>query len=404
MMIKSILDNDLYKFSMMAAVLELFPNAKVEYKFKNRGKQKFNEEFLNLLKNEIQNLKNLKLTNEEYDWLKNNIPYFKPSYLAYLKNYRFDLSQVEINLTKDNDLDISIKGFWRDTILFEVVIMALISEIYFRYIDTNWIKKGPNGMDGLDWVNIGQRTLAYEKIEELSKNECNFAEFGTRRRRSHEIQDLVINQFVEYGKNNTNSTFVGTSNVYFAKKYNIKAIGTYAHEWVQGMQALESINHCNYFAMQNWVKVYNTELGVCLPDCIATDMFLQNFNRRFAMLFSGLRHDSGNAFEFADKIINHYKKLNIDPMSKFIIFSDGLSIEKAIEINKYCKEKIKCSFGIGTSFTNDISNSPSLNMVIKLWSVNRFPVVKVPDTEGKSNGDPKAVEVMKYIIKNQLKN
>jgi len=154
--------------------------------------------------------------------------------------------------------------------------------------------------------------------------------------------------------------------------------------------------------MQNWTKVYNTELGIYLPDCITTDMFLQNFNRRFAMLFSGLRHDSSDPIEFADKIINHYKKLDIDPMSKFIIFSDGLNVERAIDIAKYCEGKIKYSFGIGTSFTNSIPDSSPLNMVIKLWSCNGFPVVKLSDVEGKENGDLKAIKNMKWIVKNQL--
>jgi len=168
------------------------------------------------------------------------------------------------------------------------------------------------------------------------------------------------------------------------------------------MQALESLNHCNYYALQNWVKVYNTELGISLTDTITTDMFLQNFNRRFAMLYDGIRQDSGDPLFFTDKMVNHYKKLKIDPMSKTIIFSDSLNVDKCIEIKKYCEGKIKCSFGIGTNLTNSFNNSPALNMVIKLWSVNNFPVVKLSDVEGKENGDPEAIKTMKWIVKNQL--
>jgi len=401
MIIKSVLDNDLYKFSMMNCVLELFPNAIATYKFKNRGKQKFNEEFLNLLKKEIKELEKLRLTNEEYLWLKNNFKYFTPGFVEYLRNFRYDFSGFKINLTKDNDLELEYTGKWVDYILYEVKIMAIISELYFRYIDTDWIKKGPNGMDGLDWVNINQKTLAYEKIEELSNSGCTFAEFGTRRRRSHEIQDLVINQFVEYEKNNSNSSFVGTSNLYFAMKYNIKAIGTYAHELCMGMSVLEGLRNSNYYTMHNWKRVFGSNLGIALTDTYGTDVFLENFTLELAKNYDGVRHDSGCPFEFTDKIVNHYKKMNIDPMSKVIVFSDGLNIEKAIDIKKYCEGKIKCSFGIGTFMTNNIPDSPSLNMVIKLWSINGIPVVKLSDTPSKAMGDKDAIRVAKWTFFNQ---
>jgi nicotinate phosphoribosyltransferase len=389
--INSILDNDLYKFSMMNYALELFPKTVVSYRFKNRGQQRFNKEFLEELNIQINSLKDIKLTDEEYSYLKENYTYLTPGYIEYLKNFRFDPSNIQLSLTEDNNLDLKIKGLWTETVLLEVPLMAIISELYFKIIDTQWV-------DSDSRIQLH----AYNKIKALIKNNCLFADFGTRRRRSFKIQNEVVGVFDRFNKNALSENFVGTSNLFFAKKYGIKGIGTYAHEIPQAMQALESISHSNYYAMQNWIKLFNTELGVALSDTITTEMFLSNFNRRFAMLFSGVRHDSGCPFKFVDKIVDHYKKLNIDPMSKFIIFSDGLNVDKAIEIKEYCEGKINCSFGIGTHFSNDFGGSPALNMVIKLWEVNGFPVVKLGDDEGKENGDPEAIEVVKWIVNKQL--
>jgi len=392
--INSILDTDFYKLTMMSAVLELFPNAQAVYKFKNRGFTEFNNVFIEALKTEIyDNMPKLFLTDDEYSWLKEKIRFFKPAYLEYLKNYRFDPEQVEFGLSDENDLWLTIKGPWHSTILYEVPLLAAISELYFELIDTEWKKTD---------YEKEQYQKAREKADKLHKNKCYYADFGTRRRRSFEIQKRVISAFYDYNLPLEKKTFVGTSNVYFAKLWDTKAIGTCAHEWTQAMQALESLNHCNYYAMQNWIKIFNTDLGIALSDSTTTKMFFKNFNRRLAMLYDGIRQDSGDPFEFTDNTITHYKKLNINPMSKFIIFSDSLDVEKAIQIKQYCEGKINCSFGIGTHFSNDFKNSPALNMVIKIYSIDDFPVVKLSDSDGKEMGDPKAIEIMKWIIKNQL--
>lgn len=415
--INSILDSDLYKFSMQCFALELFPDTVVTYKFKNRGEQRFNEEFATELQHQINSLAELKLTNDEYLYIKNTFPYLTPGYIEYLKNYQFDPSQVVIKLTEDKNLDLEIKGKWVETILFEVPLMAIISELYFKMIDTNWVDEPstdgpgfPNEKWGLgQWNRKSQRENAFFKIRDMQIEGASFADFGTRRRRSYNNQKTIVKAFVDYQNNYkqafdeaTNLPFVGTSNVYFAMKYGIKAIGTYAHEIPQAMQSLESLNHCNYYAMQNWIKLFKTSLGIALCDTITTEMFLNNFNIRFAKLFDGCRHDSGDPFDFAEKIVDYYKELGINPLHKTIIFSDGLNIDKAIRIKKYCEGKINCSFGIGTFLTNDFLDSPALNMVIKLYSVNNFPVVKLGDGKGKENGDPKAVEIMRWVVKNQL--
>lgn len=395
--ITSLLDSDLYKFTMQQAVLELFPNAQVEYRFKNRGNQRFTPDFLLELKRQIHNMSIISLTDEEYSWIKENIPFFKPSYLEYLKNYYFDPKEIEVYLDEDNDLVISIKGDWHSTILWEVPLMALISELYFRIIDIEWDH-------GLKNVYL----KAHAKHSKLAMNGIKFAEFGTRRRRSFQVQERVIRGFEHYGG------FLGTSNVYFAMKFGVKPIGTMAHEWIMGISVLESLRHANYYALQNWVKVYNADLGIALTDTFGTPSFFSDFDMRLAKLYDGVRHDSGDPIEFGDKVIAHYGKLGINSKSKTIVFSDGLNVDSAIEIQKYFRgdimkkynrtaeasRKINASFGIGTHFTNDFEGSPALNMVIKLWMINGVHVVKLGDGTGKEMGEPEAVRVAKWTCRN----
>ncbi|MFW6008452.1 MAG: nicotinate phosphoribosyltransferase [archaeon] len=397
MIIKSILDNDLYKFTMQQAVLELFPNTKVKYCFFNRDFDKvFNQQFLKKLKKEIKNLEKLSLTDTEYNFLKKQCPFLKPQYLEFLKNYTYDSNEINVSLNEDNSLKLTINGYWYSTILWEVPLLSLISELYYKYV------KKESYLSQKD-ILLSQEDISYDKIHKLTINKCKFADFGTRRRRSYKFHNNLISIFTKYcdqHKKNKNY-FVGTSNVHLAQKYNLKPIGTYAHEWVMGNSILESLRHANYFAMNNWIKVYNTRLGITLTDTYGTNAFLNNFDRKMAMMYDGVRHDSGSPFEFADKIVNHYKTLNINPKSKTIIFSDGLNPQKAIEIKRYCKDKINCSFGIGTNFTNCFLDA--LNIVIKLTHVqydNKYiPVVKLSDDNGKVTGERTAVDIAQWICK-----
>ena len=379
MIIKSMLDEDLYKFSTQMFALELFPDAIAEYRFFNRGLQRFNKDFLEALKQEINELQNLVITQDEIDWLKENCGYFKTWYFDYLKNYRYNPSQVSVKLTEDNNLDLVVRGKWIETTLWEIKLMAIISELYFNIVDTNWDM-------------YGQKEKAYQKGLRLELNDCVFSEFGTRRRRDFETQDLVVDQL------RLSKTCSGTSNVYLAMKYNLIAQGTLPHESIQAMQVLCGIANCNYYIMDNWSRVYSGDLGVVLTDTLGVDQFLKNFNLRFAKLFSGTRQDSGNEFEYTDKIVSHYRRLKIDPMSKFIVFSNALDADKAIKIRDYCDGKIIARFGIGTWLSNDFVNSPALNMVIKLWSINNKPCVKISDSKGKAMGDPSALRVAKWLI------
>jgi nicotinate phosphoribosyltransferase len=384
--IKSILDNDLYKFSMQLGVMKKFPHAKVKYTFINRGETKFPEGFAEELRKQVKMMGKLRLTIEEKKWLSAKCNYFDPIYLDYLEGYKFNSTEVGI-IQKNEDLEISIEGLWAKTILWEVPLMALISELYFKMS-----QQKPYDVIKRDDLNSKKKAL-------LKFNTVHYADFGTRRRFSYEIQDEVVKNF---GDKFNKEHFVGTSNVHLAMKYNVKPIGTHAHEWFMFHAAKYGYKIANYLAMENWSDVFKGDLGIALPDTFTTSVFLKLFDKKFAKLYDGVRQDSGDPKVFADLIIEHYKKLNIDPITKVIIFSDNLNPEKAIELKEYCRGKIKCSFGIGTNFSNDVGVKP-LNMVIKMISAKSEGeewqhCIKLSDSEGKYTGDKKEIEVAKYTL------
>jgi nicotinate phosphoribosyltransferase len=393
--IKSILDNDLYKFTMQLAVLELFPKAEAEYRFTNRGFQRFSTEFVEELKRIIEeDISKLALTEEEYNWLSENCSYLKPMYLEYLKNYRFKPSEVKICLTEEIDLDIQIKGPWHSTILWEIVLMAAVSELYFETIENEWKGNSQNSCTS-ESVLDDYESKIFEIGKALEENNCLFSEFGTRRRRSFELHDHAMKALTKI------KTLSGTSNVYFAKKYGVKPIGTVGHEWIMGTSALVGLRYANLFAFENWVEVYNGDLGIALTDTFGSKAFFKDMDLKLSKIYDGFRHDSGDPYTFVDSVIKHYQKMGIDPMKKSIVFSDALNADTAIKLKKYCEGKINCSFGIGTSLTNNsdfFRESPPLNMVIKLHSIEGIPVVKLSDSQEKETGEKDAIRVANYIF------
>lgn len=380
------LDNDLYKFTMQQAVLELFPDATAEYTFINRGTHKFTEKFLEELIIKISYMPILHLTKGEKNWFSRTCKYLKPNYFEYLQNYRFDPSDLSINLSKDNTLNLKICGPWYKTILWEVPLLALISETYFETIDKDWVK---------DYAKY--KEIIKEKFRLLDSAGCYVSDFGTRRRRNFKTQNITV------GEGRNFSCFSGTSNVHLSRVYDLVPKGTMAHEWIMAMSILEGLRNANYYALQNWVRVFNANLGIALTDTYGLNAFLNNFGLRLAKLYDGVRHDSGDPFEFVDKIVGHYEDLRINSMSKIAFFSDNLSPEKAIEINEYCKGKIGASFGIGTNLTNDFSfcGSPALNMVIKMSKLNGVSVVKLSDESRKECGDKDAIRVARWTFYNK---
>jgi nicotinate phosphoribosyltransferase len=382
---------------MMKAVIQHYPDALVTYKFTNRNtNMKFNGAAYNAIIDNIKAMADLRLTNEEVRFLE-GYKFLGVSYLSYLYTYRFKPEQVTVKFL-DGDLDIEIYGPWHETILWEVPLMAIISEAYFEFVDTAWSVTPyttPQGGNRL-WQEM-YRYKTHDKAKVLIGMKDKFTDFGTRRRRSYEAQDIVVKTFKESGVPN----FFGTSNVHLAHKHGLRAIGTFAHEWVMGVSALEGLRYANKFALRKWQETYKGSLGYALTDTFGTDAFFRDFDQSLARVYDGVRHDSGCPFTFADRIIDHYNKLGIDPTTKLIVFSDGLDVDKALAISKHCAGRVRCSFGIGTFFSNDVPNSKPLNMVIKLYDVNGIPVVKFSDSPGKATGDKDAIRVALWTFKNQ---
>lgn len=384
--LKSILDNDFYKITMQNAVVKLFPSEKVKYSFINRGKHHFPKGFDEELRKSVNAMAEMKLTKEEKEYLRNTCPYLDLPYLDFLAGYQYDPSEVQIVQT-ENDLEVTVVGEWYRTILWEVPLLALISELHYVM----------NGIERDSDETVIRNTL--EKAEELDNLGVNFAEFGTRRRHSYKVHDLVVDALTQ----NKSSKFTGSSNVHFAMKYGVKPIGTHAHEWFMFHAAEYGFKMANALSLEHWVDVYRGDLGVALSDTYTTEIFFQQFDKKFAKLFDGVRHDSGDPIEFAEKTIAHYEQNGINPLFKYIIFSDGLNLEKVAEITRACRGKIGISFGIGTNLTNDVGVKP-MNIVMKLiaaQSVNGdwVPTVKLSDEHGKYTGDPKMIELAKEFLR-----
>jgi len=376
----SLLDNDFYKFTMQHAVIKRFPYAKARYQFINRGKHEFPKDFANKLREAVDHMARLRLDYKEKEYLKATCPYLDPTYLDFLQGYRYDPSEVHIEQL-GNDVKVSIEGYWYRTILWEVPIMSLICELF--YLETAQLRQP----DELVVETVENKINLYKELG------VKFAEFGTRRRHSYEVHDLVVKTLHDKGM----GTFIGTSNVYLAMKYNVKPIGTHAHEWFMFHAAKYGFKMANSMGLEHWVDVYRGDLGIALTDTYTTEVFFEQFDKKFAKLFDGVRHDSGDPLEFGDKTIRHYKKLGIDPLTKTIIFSDGLNYEKVERIVHHCKGKIGLSFGIGTDLTNDVGLKP-MNIVLKMTeaqpeNANWTGVVKLSDEPKKHTGAEEDIDL-----------
>lgn len=375
----SLLDNDFYKFTMQQCVIKLFPKAKARYQFINRGKHHFPAGFAEALRASVDAMGKLKLTSEEKHWLAQTCPYLDPVYLDFLQGYCYDPSEVRI-VQNGEEVNVFIEGYWYRTILWEVPLLCLISENFYR------LQNEQRESD----AQVIEKTKT--KIEAYGEMGVKIAEFGTRRRYSFAVHDIVVKTLKEYGR-----TFVGTSNVHLARIHGTKPIGTHAHEWFMFHAAKYGFKMANTMALEHWIDVYRGDLGIALSDTFTTDEFFEIFDKKFARLFDGIRHDSGDALEFADKTINHYKSLGIDPLSKTIIFSDALNYDRVKRIADYCWGKIGISFGIGTNFTNDVGLKP-MNIVIKMTEAHPecepwTPVVKLSDEPMKHTGDEQSIQL-----------
>lgn len=387
--INSLLDTDLYKFNMNQVIFHKHTNLNGTYLFKcrNHGVQ-FTEEMVEEIKEQVAHLCTLTFTKEELDYLR-SIRFIKDDYVEFLRLWRPLRDYVHIWRNDDGVLSIMIKGPIFSCMPFEIYLLEIVNEVYFAF------------QYNYEELKEQARRRLREEIEGFKngKYTFRFAEFGCRRRLSREWQEEVVRTMKEEVPN-----MVGTSNVYLAMKYNLIPVGTYAHEYVEMYQGINKIPvaYGNYYAMKDWYEEYRGDNGTALSDTLTTDLFLLDFDRSMANNFTGVRHDSGDPYEWGEKIIAHYKKFGIDPKTKTLLFSDSLNFEKAQALYKYFKDRINVSFGIGTYCTNN-TDVEALNIVIKLQYVNDRPVAKISDAPGKTMcPDEGYAEYLREAIKFRL--
>ncbi|KLO12012.1 nicotinate phosphoribosyltransferase [Schizopora paradoxa] len=400
---KSLLDTDLYKFTMQQAVLKHFPEANSSYRFTHRDKDVyFSRECFDRFVSTLPYFAELCITPDELSWLQKTCPFLTQEYIAYLSTFCFKPEQVRVDFNPKVDdaslgrIEITATGPWVEAILWEVPLMSCLSELYFLTSDR-------------DWSYEGQEEQAYEKGVALLRAGCQFSEFGTRRRRSYHIQDLVVATLIRASNDNPGKgKLVGTSNVHLAYKHGIAPIGTIAHEWFMGVAAIRGYEHANGTALDLWEEVYPKGPLIALTDTFSTESFYKDFMRdsERARRWSGLRQDSGDPLVYAPRAREIYDSLGIDFRQKSIIFSDALTLDKALKIKAQCDEiGFRCSFGIGTFLTNDFRSlssggkekSKALNMVIKLSSVDGKPCIKISDEIMKNTGELEMVNQVKQL-------
>lgn len=372
--ITSLLDTDLYKFSMGQAIYHQFSDYKTTWSFKCRNKDvHFTEEMVEEIKEQIKAYCELRFTEEELTYI-DHIKWMKGSYVDFLRLWKPRFEDYEITTDAECGLAIDTRGTWLNTSMYEIATLAIVNEVYFRMA---------YDYDEL-FESFKERLEA--KVQKLENGEYKigaFSEFGLRRRLSGEAQDYAVRKLADAKLNG--STFVGTSNVYLAKKHNLLPVGTMAHEWIMCVgQGNHKHNpaYSNWYALDAWVKEYGVLNGTALTDAITTECFLKDFQLTYATLFSGVRHDSGDPKEWGDMMIEHYKELGIDASTKTLLFSDSLDFERATDLYNYFTGRTKVAFGIGTYISND-TKVPALNIVMKTTMCNGMDVAKISDVKGK---------------------
>lgn len=383
-MITSLLDTDLYKFSTSYSYMKLYPEAEGTFTFTDRDNTIYDEEFVKELSIKFWTLHSLKLSKEEMEWCIENIPYIPKVYWEWLSQFNFDANRIEISLDKEKHLHIEVTDLLYKVTLYEVPILAIVSEL----------RNKKNVLD----VNKAIDTLDI-KIKIANCNGLKFSEFGTRRRFSYNLHNLIVERLKDKCPNNC----VGTSNVLFAKIYNMTPIGTFPHEWIMFHGACWGYQEANYLGMRDWVRTYDGNLGIFLMDTYTSKVGLKNMSLKFAKLFDGVRQDSGDEYKIGNMVIDRYKELGIDPTTKTIVFSNALTFDKYFDIHRYFSGRIRISAGIGTNLTNDTGYKPA-NIVMKLSKCRLNnnqewrKCIKISDDLGKHLGDSKEFEIAKYQL------
>ncbi|MBD8163227.1 nicotinate phosphoribosyltransferase [Erwinia persicina] len=373
----TLLDTDAYKLHMQQAVFHRYYDVTVAAEFRCRG-----DDMLGIYVDEIQQqidmMAALTLTEDEFTYLA-GLPFFTPDYLNWLRTFRYDPAQVRVR-NHQGKLDIRISGPWREVIMWEVPLLALISEVVHRH-------RSPQVTPDMAVSQLKLKLAQFNEITAgLDMSRFRLMDFGTRRRFSHDVHLAIVSTLKQEFP-----WLVGSSNYEMARQQQIMPVGTQAHEWFQAHQQISPVlANSQRAALQSWLEEYPDQLGIALTDCITMDAFLRDFGLEFASAYQGLRHDSGDPLEWGEKAITHYQQLGIDPLTKTLVFSDNLDLEKAVELYRHFGQRINVIFGIGTRLTCDIPQVKPLNIVIKLVECNGKPVAKLSDSPGKTICQDKA--------------
>ncbi len=375
--LSSILDTDAYKLHMQQAVYHRYHDVTVAAEFRCRGDDLLGE-YAGAISAQIEMMRDLALTGQERDYLA-GLPFFQQDYLAWLQSFRFDPRQVRVR-NHHGKLDIRITGPWREVILWEVPLLAVISEVVHHH-------RSPCNLREMALMQLRQKLQHFREVSrDVDISRFKLMDFGTRRRFSRQVQfDVVAELQQDF------PSLIGTSNYDLARRLSLAPVGTQAHEWFQAHQQISPVLATSQrAALQAWLDEYPDQLGIALTDCITMDAFLRDFGAEFAQRYQGLRHDSGDPMEWGEKAIVHYQTLDIDPLTKTLVFSDSLDFDQALTLYRHFRQRINLVFGIGTRLTCDIPGIKPLNIVIKLVECNDKPVAKLSDSPGKTMCHDKA--------------
>ena len=367
----SLLDTDAYKLHMQQAVFHRYPAITVAAEFRCRGDELLGE-YADEIRAQVAMMSELALTEAEHRYL-SSLPFFHQDYLNWLREFRYDPQQVSIS-NHAGKLHIRIAGPWREVIMWEVPLLAVISEVVHRH-------RSPQATPEMAISQLRQNLAQFKQLSgDIDISRFKLMDFGSRRRFSREVQQAIVSTL-----KNEFPYLVGTSNYDLAHRLDLIPVGTQAHEWFQAHQQISPVlANSQRAALQAWLDEYPDQLGIALTDCITMDAFLRDFGKQFAQRYQGLRHDSGDPIEWGEKAIAHYQQLGIDPMSKTLVFSDNLDLDKALALYRHFDRRINLAFGIGTRLTCNIPGVKPLNIVIKLVECKGKPVAKLSDSPGKT--------------------
>ena len=388
-------DNDLYTFTCQYYILEKYPRAEVEYTFFDRNGTCYPKGFDKLLREQLDHMAEVVFTQEEADYMRDACYFLPLWYFTFLKGYRFNPKEVSVAQDEEGHLEITVRGKWFSTIMWEMPILSTISELMHE-LQGDFEKYDP----------VLERRRAVEKSERIFGNGLTFGDMGTRRRFSFAHQDMVIGVMKEvYDSREWPGIFTGTSNVWLAMKHGTKCLGTMSHQLISFEEIVSGVFECNFNVMRKFSDVYDGDNGIYLYDCFGDKVFFSNLSKRMAMMYKGLRVDSGNEEEQTEKIIAKYLELGIDPATKQVVFSNGLNIERALQIHAYCAGRVQDSYGVGTFLTCDVTGCSPMNIVVKLtkgritekreW----HDCVKLSCDLTKTLGNPAKCEYLKSLLK-----